>query len=77
VLVSARHGCRDIVNRIVFLGPSEYHRRPPYGDVDNRIRTIAQGLNLSTIVWSQDTVRQGVQSRAPHCLRLFVVTNLR
>lgn len=31
-------------------------RRPPYGDVDNRIRTIAQALNLTTIIWSHDTV---------------------
>jgi hypothetical protein len=33
-------------------------RRPPYGDVDNRIRTIAQALNLTTIIWSYDTVSQ-------------------
>ena len=33
-----------------------FDRRPPYGDVDNRIRTIAAGLNLTTIVWSDDTV---------------------
>lgn len=33
-----------------------FPRRPPYGDVDNRIRTIAQALNLTTIIWSYDTV---------------------
>lgn len=26
--------------------------RPPYGDVDDRIRAIAQGLGLRTYMWS-------------------------
>jgi hypothetical protein len=29
--------------------------RPPYGDVDDRIRSIANALNLTTIVWSYDS----------------------
>ncbi|VDB96845.1 unnamed protein product [Peniophora sp. CBMAI 1063] len=29
--------------------------RPPYGDVDDRIRAIAHGLNLTTIVWGYDS----------------------
>jgi peptidoglycan/xylan/chitin deacetylase (PgdA/CDA1 family) len=29
--------------------------RPPYGDVDNRIRAIAGFLNLTNILWSDDT----------------------
>ncbi|UZJ55531.1 hypothetical protein CBS101457_004851 [Exobasidium rhododendri] len=29
--------------------------RPPYGDVDDRIRAIAQGMGLRTIMWSGDT----------------------
>jgi hypothetical protein len=29
--------------------------QPPYGDVDDRIRMIAQGLNLQTIIWYYDT----------------------
>lgn len=29
--------------------------RPPYGDVDNRIRLIASLLNMTTIVWDHDT----------------------
>ena len=30
--------------------------RPPYGDVDNRVRAIAKGVfNLSTVVWNHDT----------------------
>lgn len=29
--------------------------RPPYGDVDDRVRAIAQGLGMSTNVWSDDT----------------------
>lgn len=29
--------------------------RPPYGGVDNRIRTIARQLGLITVVWNKDT----------------------
>ncbi|KAK4685257.1 chitin deacetylase, partial [Tremellales sp. Uapishka_1] len=30
--------------------------RPPYGDVDNRVRAIAKGVfGLETVVWNQDT----------------------
>lgn len=30
--------------------------RPPYGDVDNRVRAIAKGVfGLETVTWSQDT----------------------
>jgi len=29
--------------------------RPPFGDVDDRVRAIAQQLNLSTIIWNQDS----------------------
>lgn len=30
--------------------------RPPQGDVDNRVRVIAAGLNLTNILWTDDTV---------------------
>lgn len=39
------------------LGVTPLCWRPPYGDVDNRVRLIAQGLNMTTIVWSDDSVR--------------------
>ncbi|KAK2465010.1 hypothetical protein APHAL10511_003086 [Amanita phalloides] len=29
--------------------------RPPFGDVDNRIRAIANGLGLRTVLWSYDS----------------------
>ncbi|CAG8624090.1 54_t:CDS:2, partial [Scutellospora calospora] len=29
--------------------------RPPFGDVDDRVRGIAQQLNMSTIIWNLDT----------------------
>jgi len=29
--------------------------RPPYGDVDDRVRAIANAMNLTTIVWTYDT----------------------
>lgn len=29
--------------------------RPPYGDVDDRIRAIAKGLGLRTILWKYDS----------------------
>ncbi|WVQ73106.1 hypothetical protein IAR50_002670 [Cryptococcus sp. DSM 104548] len=37
------------------LGVTPLCWRPPFGDVDNRIRTIASMLNMTTIVWSDDT----------------------
>lgn len=35
--------------------------RPPYGDVDDRVRAIAQGLGMATNVWSDDTEDWQVQ----------------
>lgn len=29
--------------------------QPPFGDVDNRIRAIANGLGLRTILWKYDS----------------------
>ncbi|TNY22194.1 hypothetical protein DMC30DRAFT_362037 [Rhodotorula diobovata] len=29
--------------------------RPPYGDVDDRIRWIAQALDMETVIWTDDT----------------------
>ncbi len=46
--VSSARGSYYAVLNVLF-------RRPPYGDVDNRIRYIASALNLSTIVWGYDT----------------------
>ncbi|MCO5585442.1 hypothetical protein L7F22_039375 [Adiantum nelumboides] len=39
--------------------------RPPYGDVDDRIRGIAQGLGLRTIMWNTDTNDWNVQPYGP------------
>ncbi|RXK41614.1 hypothetical protein M231_01113 [Tremella mesenterica] len=44
---------RQIIKDI--LGVTPLCWRPPYGNVDNRIRAIAEGLNLTTIIWSDDT----------------------
>ncbi|GAA5890788.1 hypothetical protein JCM6882_000664 [Rhodosporidiobolus microsporus] len=30
--------------------------RPPYGDVDDRIRYIAQQLDMTTVIWTDDTL---------------------
>ena len=37
------------------LGITVFCWRPPYGDVDDRVRAIAQGLGMITTVWSDDT----------------------
>jgi len=29
--------------------------RPPYGDVDDRIRYIAQSLGMTTVIWEDNT----------------------
>lgn len=44
---------RQVIKDLLGVTPKCW--RPPYGDVDNRIRTIANSLNLTTIVWSDDT----------------------
>ena len=35
--------------------------RPPFGDVDDRVRAIAAGLGLRTIVWEADTDDWNIQ----------------
>ena len=42
-----------IIKDIVGVTPRCW--RPPYGDVDDRVRAIAAGLGLRTIIWSHDT----------------------
>lgn len=32
--------------------------RPPYGDVDDRVRAIAHQMGLQTILWDEDTVSE-------------------
>ena len=44
---------RKIIKDILGVTPKCW--RPPFGDVDNRIRVIAEGLNLTTIVWNEDS----------------------
>lgn len=45
--------------------------RPPYGDVDNRIRVIAAGLNLTNVLWSDDTFdwQQGTGGITPETIQ--------
>ncbi|WRT67848.1 uncharacterized protein IL334_004822 [Kwoniella shivajii] len=41
--------------------------RPPYGDVDNRVRAIAKGVfGLETVVWNQDTGDWAIGSQAAY-----------
>ncbi|WVR08361.1 hypothetical protein IAU60_005416 [Kwoniella sp. DSM 27419] len=44
---------RQAIKLVVGVTPTCW--RPPFGDVDNRIRLIAQGLNLTNYVWSDDS----------------------
>ncbi len=39
--------------------------RPPYGDVDDRVRAIATGLGLETVLWTDDTDDWEIQPRGP------------
>ncbi|WFD29883.1 hypothetical protein MSPP1_000897 [Malassezia sp. CBS 17886] len=39
--------------------------RPPFGDVDDRVRAYATGLGLRTIVWSDDTDDWNIQPDGP------------
>jgi hypothetical protein len=44
---------RTISSVIIVVSNSIY--QPPFGDVDDRIRAIASGLGLRTIIWEHDT----------------------
>ena len=44
---------RKAIKEILGVTPKCW--RPPFGDIDNRIRLIAEGLNLTSILWNQDT----------------------
>lgn len=37
------------------LNADESYRRPPYGDVDDRVRAIAWQMGMRTVLWDQDT----------------------
>lgn len=38
--------------------------RPPYGDIDDRVRAIAHQMGLSTILWNSDSFDWGLPSVA-------------
>ena len=47
------------------LGVTPRCWRPPFGDTDDRVRAIAAGLGLRTIVWKEDTDDWSVDSGTP------------
>lgn len=44
---------RKAIKDIIGVTPKCW--RPPFGDVDNRVRFIAESLNLTNVLWSDDT----------------------
>ncbi|PWZ02250.1 glycoside hydrolase/deacetylase [Testicularia cyperi] len=42
-----------VIKDVVGITPTCW--RPPFGDVDDRVRAIATGLGLETIIWTDDT----------------------
>jgi peptidoglycan/xylan/chitin deacetylase (PgdA/CDA1 family) len=44
---------RKIIKYVVGVTPLCW--RPPFGDVDDRVRAIAQQLNLTNMIWDQDS----------------------
>lgn len=51
---------RKLIKDILGVTPKCW--RPPFGDVDNRVRVIAEGMNMTNIVWSDDTVSGNLPS---------------
>ncbi|KAJ3920274.1 putative chitin deacetylase [Lentinula edodes] len=47
--------CTQIKAIKLVLGVTPTCWRPPFGDVDDRIRAIAEGLGLQTIIWQYDS----------------------
>ncbi|CAD6970229.1 unnamed protein product [Tilletia controversa] len=52
-----------IIKDIVGVAPRCW--RPPYGDVDDRVRSIANAMGLSTHIWTDDTDDYLVQPLGP------------
>ncbi|KAL1410522.1 hypothetical protein Q8F55_004535 [Vanrija albida] len=44
---------RQVIKEVIGVTPTCW--RPPFGDVDNRVRVIAAGLNLTNVLWKNDT----------------------
>ncbi|CAG8822607.1 25933_t:CDS:2, partial [Racocetra persica] len=54
---------KKVIHEIVGVTPLSW--RPPFGDADNRIRAIAQQLNLATIIWNLDSNDWQMQPMGP------------
>lgn len=53
---------QKLIKEILGVTPRSW--RPPFGDVDDRVRFIAASLNLVTVLWSDDTFDYKVASGA-------------
>ncbi|KAJ3720875.1 hypothetical protein C8R42DRAFT_721621 [Lentinula raphanica] len=53
--------CMQMIKLAVGVTPTCW--RPPYGDVDDRIRAIAHALGLQTIMWEYDTADASVDGK--------------
>lgn len=52
------------------LGVTPIYWRPPYGDIDDRVRAISQALNLVPILWTRISPTQTFDTSGKWCLRL-------
>jgi len=43
---------REAIRQITGVSPNTM--RPPYGDIDDRVRAICQAMNLTPIIWTED-----------------------
>ena len=41
-----------VTQDIIGVTPNTF--RPPYGDMDDRVRAIAMGMGLKPIIWTRD-----------------------
>ncbi|KAI8921490.1 hypothetical protein BC831DRAFT_476956 [Entophlyctis helioformis] len=46
-------GTALVIKNVIGVTPKHY--RPPYGDIDNRVRSISKSLGMSPIIWSDDS----------------------
>ena len=47
------------------VGVTPMYWRPPFGDVDDRVRAIATALGLQTVIWTDDTSDYLIQPQGP------------
>ncbi|KAI8894572.1 hypothetical protein BC833DRAFT_623824 [Globomyces pollinis-pini] len=53
-IVSELEWTSELIQELIGVQPRFY--RPPYGDIDDRVRSITSAMGLTAVIWNYDTV---------------------